>query len=294
VATLREIRRRISGIKSTEKITRAMKMVAAAKLRRAQEMIFATRPYARKLQEVLTHLIDETTVETNPFFHQRTVHKVAFVVIAGERGLCGAFNSNILREATEHINSYDSNVEVSIIPVGKKAVDYFVKRNYPVVASYPGIFDSLQFHHAKVIGDFLVQQYLAGDFDKVEVIYNEFKSVLQQRIVVEQFLPFYVPRQPEVESKKISGTANYIFEPSHNEILSLLVPRHLNYHIWRMLLESATAEQGARMTAMNNATENASELMTLLTLTYNKTRQAGITTELLEIVSGAEALQNAG
>ncbi|MBP8975170.1 MAG: ATP synthase F1 subunit gamma [Bacteroidetes bacterium] len=294
MATLREIRRRISGIKSTEKITKAMKMVAAAKLRRTQEAIFATRPYARKLQEVLSHLIDEKTIETNPFFQERPLHKVALVVMAGERGLCGAFNSNILRAATDRIKSYEGVAEVSIIPIGKKSVDFFVKRNYSIAASYPGIFDALQFHHAKVIGDFFVQQYIAGAFDKIEVIYNEFKSVLQQRVVIEQFLPFSIPQRENIEQKKVPEEANYIFEPSQEEILSLLVPRHLNYHLWRMLLESATAEQGARMTAMNNATENASELLSLLTLNYNKTRQAGITTELLEIVSGAEALQNAG
>lgn len=292
MATLREIRRRIAGIKSTQKITKAMKMVAAAKLRRAQEAIFAARPYARKMNDILSHLVD-TENASHPFFVERPLQRVAVVVIAGERGLCGAFNSNVFRAATDHIRSYNSDVDVSVVTVGKKATDFFKRRQYNVVASYPGIFDSLTFHHAQIIVDDLVRRFASGEVDRIEVVYNEFKSVIQQRIVVEQFLPFSVRSQMN-GSVPSQGSANYIYEPSREGILEVLVPRHLNYQMWRMLLESATSEQGARMTAMNNATENASELLTELTLTYNKARQAGITKELLEIVSGAEALKKTG
>ncbi len=294
MATLREIRRRITGIKNTQKITKAMKMVAAAKLRRAQEAIFAARPYARKLNDVLLQLIDQTDTTSHPLFAKRDVQRVLVIVLAGERGLCGAFNSNVLRSASEHIQQYNIVANVSVIAIGKKASDYFTKRMYHVVGTYAGIFDKLQFHNAQLIIEDVVERYLKGEIDKVEVVYNEFKSVIQQRVVVEQLLPYQVTQQAEEHSSKQNRIQNYIYEPFRRDILSILIPRQLNYQMWRMLLESATAEQAARMTAMNNATDNASELLSELTLTYNKARQAGITKELLEIVSGAEALKKAG
>lgn len=291
MATLREIRRRIAGIKSTQKITKAMKMVAAAKLRRSQEAIFAARPYARKMQELLAGLLSEQDDSIHPFLQQRPLQRVLLVVLASDRGLCGAFNSNIFRAAADHIQQYPEEVEVHILPIGKKAVDYFSKRGYSIPTTYSHILDTLQFHHAQVIVDTLVSYYKSQKYDKIEILYNEFKSVIQQHVVIEQFLPFPVPSLGNSTKKKIPR--NYIYEPSRNDILTVLIPKYLNYQAWRILLESATAEQAARMTAMNNATENASELLAELTLTYNKARQAGITKELLEIVSGAEALKKA-
>ncbi|MCX7984914.1 MAG: ATP synthase F1 subunit gamma [Bacteroidetes bacterium] len=294
MATLREIRRRIAGIKSTEKITKAMKMVAAAKLRRFQEAIFATRPYAKRMQGVLTRLLNETSTLTHPFIEQRPLRRAALVVLASDRGLCGAFNSTIIRAAVDYYQRHSNDAELLIIPIGKKAVDFFTKQGYTILSSYTHIVDSLQFHHAQRIVDELVSYYTKETIDRVDILYNEFKSVIQQQVVVEQFLPFSTTILSQQAYARKTPPTHYIYEPSQIGILTALIPRYLNYQMWRILLESATAEQAARMTAMNNATENATELLEELTLTYNKARQAGITKELLEIVSGAEALKKAG
>lgn len=293
MATLREIRRRIGGIKSTQKITKAMKMVASAKLRRAQEAIVSARPYARKLAELLGHIVSHLDPSVHPLFAPRTVGRTALVIVTSDRGLCGAFNSNLIRAALHMIQKDEVNqVSVRLITIGKKATDFFSKTGHDVYRKHPGIFTRLEFGVARGLMDELVTGYLAKEFDRVTVIYNEFKSMIQQKIVTEQLLPIppeeIGPKEPTAQTYLL----DYIFEPSGPEIVNALVPRHLNYQMWRILLESNAAEQAARRTAMDNATSNASDLIDDLTLSYNKARQASITKELLEIVGGAEALRS--
>ena len=295
MATLREIRGRIGGIKNTQKITKAMKMVAAAKLRRAQDAIIAARPYSRKMKELLGQLVAQADTASHPLLVPREVKKVLLVVVTADRGLCGAFNSNLIKAANEHIRKNYASLQtipsaLRLITVGKKGFDFFSKRDIKLYSKHVGIFASLDFSTARSIVREITEGYLAGEFDKVEVVYNEFKSVISQKPVIEQFLP--VPPQAK-QQEGSSASLEYIYEPSSESILADLLPKHLNFQMWRVLLESNASEQGAKMTAMSNATENAKELLRLLTLSYNKARQAGITKELLEIVSGAEALKKA-
>ncbi len=290
--TLREIRSRISGVKNTQKITKAMKMVAAAKLRRAQDAIISARPYAHKIKELLQNLSANNQDYSNPFFTQREVKNVILVVVTSDRGLCGAFSSNIIRTTRQHINRYysDPGCNLRLITVGKKGYDYFVKREIKIESKHIGIFSLLDFQIAKNIITEISNSFLKGKCDKIEVIYNEFKTVAQQRIVIEQLLP--IPLE-SIQSKD-SNPADYIYEPSSKTIIDSLIPKHLNFQMWRILLESNAAEQGSRMTAMENATTNANDLIRNLQLVYNKARQASITKELLEIVGGAEALKKTG
>ena len=299
MATLREIRRRISSVKNTQKITKAMKMISAAKLRRAQEAIVSTRPYARKLGELLRHLVTKVDITLNPLLTPREVKRVAIVCVTADRGLCGAFNSNIIKASVNHIREkYQSFYEVEqslrLVTVGRKGFDFFNKRDYELYSKHIGIFQSLDFQRARGIVAELTEGYLKGEFDRVVVVYNEFKSVIQQRIVIEQLLPIPPEEIKPSNDLKSLSQVEYIYEPSAAEIINALVPLHLNFQMWRILLESYAAEQGARMAAMDNATTNAKELIRDLTLSYNKARQAAITKELLEIVSGAEALKKAG
>jgi len=289
--TLREVRKRIAGIKKTQKITKAMKMVAAAKLRRAQVAVIAARPYARKMLELLQHLAPGLDLGPASLFSARPVARVALVVVTADRGMCGAFNANLVKAVERHVEEKygerPGRERVTLFCIGRKGADFFTKRHYNLTGRYLNVFSNLVFNQAKSIVQDLLGGYLRGDYDRVEVIYNEFKSIAQQRIVIEQFLP--IP--PEVAgSATDSGAGNVIFEPSVGEILDSLVPKHLDFQLWRVLLESNASEQGARMAAMENATENAEDLITTLQLQYNKARQASITKELLEIVSGAEAL----
>ena len=302
MATLREIRRRIGGVKSTQKITKAMKMVAAAKLRRAQDAVVAARPYARKMKGLLQQLAGVIDVTTNPLFVDRDIGKVALIVVTSDRGLCGAFNANIIRTTVNHIktNFADLNAagKLKLICVGKKGCDYFVKNHYNIIGKHLGILRGLDFTTAQNIASEVTRGYLKSEYDRVEIIYNDFKSIIQQRVAIEQFLPILSqdinPQSvPQVRDNPKSSI-DYIYEPSSAELISALVPKHLNFQLWRVLLESNAAEQGARMTAMDNATTNASDLIRDLQLYYNKARQASITKELLEIVSGAEALKKAG
>lgn len=294
MATLREIRSRISGVKNTQKITKAMKMVSAAKLRRATDAIIAARPYAKKMKELLSHLSAQVDVTKYPQFEVREVKSVTIVVVTSDRGLCGAFNSNILKATVNHINTNyaEMNAEgkVKLICVGKKAYDFFSKRNYEVISKHVGIFNHLNFTIAKTIVAELVDGFVKGEFDKVEIISNEFKNAVQQKLTIGQFLPVV---QDGAKDAKHAAT-DYIYEPTSDEIVSALVPKHLNFQMWRVLLDSNAAEQGARMTAMENASTNARDLIRVLQLNYNKARQAAITKELLEIVGGAEALKKAG
>lgn len=297
MATLREIRGRIAGVKKTQKITRAMKMVAAAKLRRAQNAVVAARPYARKLKELLQHLAANVDITVNPFIAPREVKSVALVVVTSDRGLCGAFNSNLLRAAISHINTkYPTGQDQGTLKtfcVGKKGFDLFSKRKHKIAGRYLGVYSNLVFGQAQAIAREIIDGYAHGEYDRVEIIYNEFKSIAQQRIVVEQFLP--IPKEEVVAGEPhASRRTDYIYEPGMLEIMNSLVPKHLNFQVWRVILESNAAEQGARMAAMENATTNASDLISSLQLSYNKARQAAITKELLEIVAGAEALKKAG
>lgn len=289
--TLRDIKTRIKGVQSTQQITKAMKLVAAAKLRRAQENIINARPYARKISSMLSHLITDDDRASNPFIIPRDVKKVAVVVVTADRGLCGAFNTNLIKETVRYINEdlTPAGIEPVIYCVGKKGYEFFAKRDYNVVGSKIGIFGKLKYDLSLEISEFIISGYLNEDFDKVVIIYNEFKSVIQQKIVKEEFLPI-PPAEAEKESAKAS--MSYIYEPGHNGIISFLLPKHLKAQIWRILLESYASENGAKMTAMDNATANASDLIKTLTITYNKARQAAITKEILEIVSGANALKS--
>lgn len=290
MATLRDIKLRIKGVKSTQQITKAMKMVAAAKLRRATESILNARPYSKKISTLLSHLVTEDDRVSNPLFSEREIKNVAIVVVTADRGLCGAFNTNIIKEATRYIEEDVKAVGKNYLMycLGKKGSDHFGKRNYNIAKTYPGIFSHLNYTTAQNLVDELISKYLDGSIDKVILIFNEFKSIIQQKIVVEQFLPI---APPEKDKSGKYESANYIYEPDRKSIFTYLIPKHLKAQMWRVLLESNASEFAARMTAMDNATTNAKELIRTLSLTYNSKRQAAITTEILEIVSGANALK---
>jgi len=289
MATLRDIKNRIVGVKSTQKITKAMKMIATAKLRGAQQRIVGARPYANKIGEMLSRLAADDSLRTNPFFVNRPEKKVCVVVMTADRGLCGAFNTNIIREATNYIKEEQNDeTTVSVFTLGKKATEYFSKRNYTIEGKIVGLFGSLEYRSTLQLYNDLVPKYLNGEIDKIVMVYNEFVSMIQQRIVKVQLLP--IPSILE-EKKEKSYSSNYIFEPNQLSIFESLIPKHLKVQIWRALLESNAAELSARMTAMDNATTNAQELIRSLNLKYNKERQAAITKEILEIVSGANALK---
>lgn len=291
MATLREIKRRISSIKSTEKITRAMKMVASVKFRKAQQNVVAARPYARKISEILRNLIPTIESFDNELLKQRETKKICIVVVAADRGLCGSFNTNLIKAAnliiTEKYGEYLKDHDLTIFPVGRKSFEFFSKRGFDLYARAVNVFDKLEFADAQNIVKEIITGYTEKRFDKVVVIYNEFKSVVQSKTVEEQFLP--IPPFEAADGEK-STLSNYIFEPSSVDIVDNLLPRHLNTQIWRILLESYASEQAARMTAMDTATTNANDLVKELNLSYNRARQAKITTEILEIVGGAEAL----
>jgi F-type H+-transporting ATPase subunit gamma len=293
MATLREVRSRIVGVKKTQKITKAMKMVAAARLRQAQQNVVSARPYARTLGGLLRHLMEQVPPGQEVLLDGREVRTVALMVVTADRGLCGAFNTNLIRAVQNTMTTkYPGWLEqgrVRLFCVGKKGVDFFGKRGYALSGRYPGVFQHLSFGTAQEIARAVVKGYLGGEYDRVEIIYNEAKSTSQQRIATEQFLP--VPR--EQAPPAAHGRANYIYEPGQEVLLRAILPRHLNFTVWRVLLESNAAELGARMTAMENATRNAEEMIEVLQLQYNKARQAAITKELLEVVSGAEALSQA-
>lgn len=288
MATLRDIKRRIKGVQSTQKITKAMKMVAASKLRRAQEAVINARPYARNINSMFARLVSEEDKLSHKLIASREEKSVAVVVVTADRGLCGSFNSNIIKEGVRFVVELErSGISSSIFCVGKKGFDYFNKRGFNPFGKITGLFSALEYNYAINIYKELTQQFLVGKFDKVVLIYNEFKSIIQQKIIIEQYLP--IPLTGNDNSELAAG-ANYIFEPSQKEIFEYLLPKHLEAQMWRVLLESNAAELGARMTAMDNATTNAKELIRTLQLKYNKERQAAITKEILEIVSGANAL----
>jgi F-type H+-transporting ATPase subunit gamma len=295
MANLRDIRNRIESIKNTQQITRAMKMVAAAKLRKAQDRIIETRPYASKMKEVVGRLVKNSSEDNVLLRTPETTDNVLIIVVGSDRGLCGGFNNNLFKVVEETINEeyskYQKNDSLSLICIGRQAVKYFGKRNYRVIAECPGFWDDIVFNKATDIMKSVVNDFKSGTFDEVKVAYNEFKSVIAQNRLVESVLPID-PSTLVGEEEEISST-EYIYEPDVENILQKLLPLHLNLQLWRAILESNAAEQGARMTAMDNATENAQEMKEDLQLEYNRARQSAITTEISEIISGAQALEEA-
>ena len=282
MANLKEIRNRIASVSSTMQITSAMKMVSAAKLKKAQDAITAMRPYANKLTELLQNLSATLDADSgSKYSDQREIKNVLIVAITSNRGLCGAFNSNIIKRATAVAESYDA--KVSIVAIGKKANDALSK-NFEVISNQSPVFDNLTFANVAAIAEMLMEQFESKAFDKIEVVYNKFKNAATQEIMTEQFLPI-APLDNAPNSNQ-----DYIFEPSKEEIVETLIPKSLKTQLYKSIRDSFASEHGARMTAMHKATDNATELRDQLKLTYNKARQASITNEILEIVGGAEAL----
>jgi F-type H+-transporting ATPase subunit gamma len=290
MATLRDIRRRIRSVESTQKITRAMKLVAAAKLRRAQERIMSARPYAVKMAELLSSLVRRAEGEAHPLLVRREAARKRLVIITADKGLCGAFNSNILRASLAFLRE-QASTSVTLVVVGKKARDFYRRRPYQIKSEMLGFFDRLAYSHAQELAGGLMQEYLAGEVDEVHLMYNEFRSVAVQRVKREQLLPIEPAATPDGEGE--AATGDYIYEPSPEAILAALLPRHVTTQVYRALMESVAGEYGARMTAMEAATKNAKEMIGVLTIQYNKARQERITKELLDIVGGAEALRQA-
>ncbi|MDH5598417.1 MAG: ATP synthase F1 subunit gamma [Cyclobacteriaceae bacterium] len=285
---LKEVKNRIRSVMSTQQITKAMKMVAASKLRRAQDNILQMRPYAGRLNEMLQNLTAGSSDESTSFGEDRVVEKVLLIVITSDKGLCGAFNTNVHKIALSHISKNYDNLykrgDLDILPIGRKGRDFFKKRNYNVIDDYWKTFSDLSFDNATKAAKFAMDKFQDKTYDKVEIIYNEFKNVATQILRVEQFLPVL-----PIESANDSDI-DYIYQPDKQSIVSEMIPKSLKVQLYKAILESNASEQGARMTAMEQATDNAGELLKQLRLTYNRTRQAAITKEILEIVAGAEAL----
>jgi len=285
MANLKDIRNRIKSVKSIQQVTGAMKMVAAAKMRRAQENMEKSRPYSSRLAELLNMLIPEIDRRLMPELNVREVKKTLFVVVTADRGMAGAFNTNVLREAHKAIDKAGQK-NSEIICIGKKSVGYFKNRNYPIAVEYIDFWNDLGYSHAMKIGDEIISRYINGAVDQVQVIYNRFVNVARQEIKNETFLPMsYDP-----EARDSDYNPERLFEPSKEAVVKTIIPRYLNTQIWQLLLESNASEQAARMLAMENATSNANDMIKDLKLQFNKARQTAITTEMLEIVSGAEAL----
>ncbi len=291
---LKEVRIRIASVKSTQQITSAMKMVAASKLRKAQNAIVKMRPYAAKLKDILQNISASLdSGDANLYAQKRNPEKVLVVVITSNRGLCGAFNTNILRTALQHVHAnFPSQLNagnVSVMTIGRKATEFFTKRSSKVVSSHDSVFDSLTYENVAAIASSVMASFVAREFDRVDIIYNQFKNAAVQRVTVEQFLPIEAPAESAVVAK---NNNDFIFLPSKEEIVSELIPKSLKIQFYKAVLDSYASEHGARMTAMHQATDNAGDLIKELNLAYNKARQASITKEILEIVSGAEALKN--
>ncbi|MFV8331796.1 ATP synthase F1 subunit gamma [Flavobacterium sp. GSP14] len=284
MANLKEIRNRITSVSSTMQITSAMKMVSAAKLKKAQDAITAMRPYAEKLTELLQNL--SATLEGDAggeYTTQRDIKKVLLVVVTSNRGLAGAFNTNAIKEAKNRAEFY-AGKQVDVFAIGKKGNDVLSK-TLSVVANHSTVFDDLTFDNVAKIADLLTEKFVSGDYDKIELIYNQFKNAATQIVQTEQFLPL-----APIKSDLPASTGDYIFEPSKEGIVLTLIPKSLKTQLYKGIRDSFASEHGARMTAMHKATDNATELRNQLKLTYNKARQASITNEILEIVGGAEAL----
>jgi F-type H+-transporting ATPase subunit gamma len=289
MASLIDIRRRLRSLKNTQQITRAMKMVAAAKLRRAQDRAIAARPYAKLLREVLASVSARVTEAKHPLLASREEKRVTLLIVAGDRGLAGAFNANVQRAVLALLAEKHGWESVTVLPIGKKAVDYWKRRAKALAPkSYPGIFAKIEYAHAKEIAGYLAAEFSEDRTDAVYVVANEFKSVIAQTIRVEKILPIERGQTAVTEASE-GRLTDFIYEPDPETILARLLPRYLEFLIFRMLLEPSAAEHAARMTAMDSASRNAGDLIDSLTLTYNRARQARITKELIEIVSGSAA-----
>jgi F-type H+-transporting ATPase subunit gamma len=292
--SLKEVKSRISSVISTQQITKAMKMVAAAKLRKSQDRIMQMRPFAQKLNSLLQNLSAAGSDGQAWYSTKREEKKVLIVAISSDRGLCGSFNSTVfkatLRLIAEKYDSQNRQGNVAVLPLGKKAFEFFNKRNVRTVNDYWNVFHNLSFDGVAEVGQYLIDSFREGKYDKIEIVYNEFKNVATQIQRTEQFLPV-----KEVAKGKATSTqqVDYIYQPNQEEIITGLVPKSLKVQLYKAVLDSNASENGARMTAMDKATENAGELLKDLRLTYNRTRQAAITKEILEIVAGAEALKSA-
>ncbi|WP_026955103.1 ATP synthase F1 subunit gamma [Algoriphagus vanfongensis] len=288
MANLKEVKERINSVVSTQQITKAMKMVSAAKLRRAQDKIVQMRPYSQKLTNILNNVSAASEGAADIVFaEKRDVKKVLIVPVTSDKGLCGAFNTNVIKATNAAITKQFAGKEITILPLGRKAYETFKKREFAVINDFYQVFSDVSFDNVKAASEFAMKGFLAGDFDQVVLVFNEFKNVATQIIRTEQFLPMAKDEAAEVEK---TAETDYIMEPSRTYIIEELVPTSLKIQFYKAVLESNASEHGARMTAMDKATENAGELLKELRLMYNRTRQAAITNEILEIVAGANAL----
>jgi len=292
MANLKEVRNRISSVSSTQQITKAMKMVSAAKLKRATNAIVQLRPYANKLKELLSNLSASLEDGSSPFLQQREPVRVLVVVVSSNRGLAGAFNTNVIKTANNLIaEKYSDQLKagnVSIVAIGKKAQEFYERRKYNVVGNNTELYNELNFANASKITESIMEGFLKGQYDRVEIVYNHFRNAAVQYLITEQLIP--VPKSEQQEEAKNNANVDYILEPSQEEIIAQLIPKNIKIQLYRAVLDSVASEHGARMTAMDKATENAGDLLKALKLSYNQARQAAITTELTEIVSGAAAL----
>jgi F-type H+-transporting ATPase subunit gamma len=289
MANLKEVKQRITSVVSTQQITKAMKMVSAAKLRRAQDRIVQMRPYSQKLTAILNNVSASSEGAADIVYAQkREVKKVLIIPITSDKGLCGAFNSNIIKATNAAIRQQFEGKEITILPLGKKAFEAFKKTDYTLVDQFYGVFLDLSFDVVREAAEFAMNGFAAGDYDQVTLVYNEFKNVATQIVQTEQFLPM---AKEETEEEATTAETDYILDPSRAYIIEELVPTSLKIQVYKAVLESNASEHGARMTAMDKATENAGELLKELRLMYNRTRQAAITNEILEIVAGANALE---
>ena len=298
MASLRDIKTRIESVKSTKQITNAMKMVAASKLRKAQDRIVQARPYANHINDILSILKYKNSASIHPLLQNAEEGKKnALVVVTSDRGLCGAFNSIVLRKATSYLKEHP---ETEVICIGKKGADFMSKHHDKVIENYVNLFNEMNFSVSKDVASFLLDLYLEKGYGRIDVLYNEFKSAIQQNLTIKPILPItpYIPAVDEDPKEDEAGgvdsevtTLDYIYEPDEDTIIEELGVKYINVEVWRIMLESSASEQGARMTAMDSATENAAEMIDKLVLTYNRIRQAGITKEIIEIASGAEAIK---
>ncbi len=281
-----DLRRRVRSVKNIRQITRAMKFISASRLRRAQDRIFAARPYANRMLAVLNSLATRVDASSHPLLSRREEERVMLVVITSDKGLCGSFNSNLIKGAMSHIRNEETNKELSLALVGRKGDDWFKKRSWPIQHRYLNIMAKVDPRYAKELAQSLITFYTNSELDSVHVVYNEFKSVIRQQVVIEPLLPIR-----KLQVKDVADTLlEYIYEQPPQQILDSIVPRHVETQLFRAMLESEAAEHAARMTAMDAATRNAREMIDSLTLKMNRLRQASITTELIEVVSGADAL----
>jgi len=285
VANLKDIRNKIKSVKSIQQVTKAMKMVAAAKLRKSQDNMEKARPYSGSMQETINSILPDINRSLLPILDNRPIKKSLFIVVSADRGMAGGFNANVIKRTENEINAFGKD-NSELICIGKKAYDHFKVRDYNMVKHYVDFWNDLKFNSAKSIGDDIVERYRNKEIDSVHFIYNEFKSVASQVIRSEKLFPL---EYHEIDSDK--SVASKVFMPSKDEIVKTLIPKYINVQIWQYFLESNASEQAARMLAMENATENAGEMISDLSLEYNKARQAAITTEIIEIVSGANALE---